>query len=87
MIEERREDRRTDVETWLRNLGLGQYDGAFRDNSVDAEVLPRLTAEDVEDLGIESVGHRRKLLDAITDLKLSALVLTFDTQIVDRRAV
>jgi SAM domain (Sterile alpha motif) len=84
MIEERREDRRTDVETWLRNLGLGQYDGAFRDNSVDAEVLPRLTAEDVEDLGIESVGHRRKLLDAITDLKPSALVLAFDTQIVDR---
>ena len=51
MIEERREDRRADVETWLRNLGLGQYDGAFRDNSVDAEVLPRLTARTLRTSG------------------------------------
>jgi hypothetical protein len=36
-----------DIGTWLRGLGLGQYESAFRDNDVDAEVLPQLTAEDL----------------------------------------
>ena len=58
-----------DVDAWLRDLGLGQYEGAFRDNAVDAEILPRLTAEDLKDLGVASVGHRRKLLDAISRLQ------------------
>ena len=58
-----------DVGAWLRALGLGQYEGAFHDNSVDAEVLPRLTADDLRDLGVASVGHRRKLLDAIAKLE------------------
>ena len=40
-----------DVVTWLKNLGLGQYEAAFRDNAIDQEVLPRLTAEDLRDLG------------------------------------
>jgi class 3 adenylate cyclase/tetratricopeptide (TPR) repeat protein len=58
-----------DVGIWLRNLGLGQYEVAFRDNSVDADILPRLTSEDLKELGIASVGHRRKLLDAISELR------------------
>ena len=58
-----------DVGTWLRNLGLDQYEAAFRDNSVDGDILPRLTGEDLKELGIASVGHRRKLLDAISELK------------------
>ena len=58
-----------DVGAWLRNLGLGQYEKAFRDNSVDVEMLPRLTAEDLKDLGVASVGHRRKLLDAVSIFK------------------
>ena len=58
-----------DVGAWLRNLGLEQYEAAFRDNSVDADVLPRLTGEDLKELGIASVGHRRKLLDAISELR------------------
>jgi hypothetical protein len=55
-----------DVGTWLRNLGLDQYEAAFRDNSVDGDILPRLTGEDLKELGIASVGHRRKLLDAMS---------------------
>jgi hypothetical protein len=43
-------------------LGLGQYQAAFRDNDVDPEVLPELTAEDLIGIGVISVGHRRKLL-------------------------
>jgi SAM domain (Sterile alpha motif) len=57
-----------DVAAWLRDLGLGQYEGAFRDNSVDAENLSRLTVEDLKDLGVTIVGHRWKLLDAIAAL-------------------
>ena len=57
-----------DVSTWLRGLGLEDYAQAFRANNIDAEVLPRLTAEDLISLGVTSVGHRRKLLDAIAAL-------------------
>ena len=57
-----------DVAGWLRGLGLEQYLPAFRDNDIDAEVLRRLTAEDLRDLGVVSVGHRRRLLDAVKAL-------------------
>jgi class 3 adenylate cyclase len=57
-----------DVVAWLRGLGLEQYAPAFRDNDVDAEVLPELTAGDLIGLGVTSIGHRRKLLAAIAAL-------------------
>ena len=57
-----------DVAAWLRGLGLEQYAPAFRDNDVDGEVLPELTAEDLISIGVNSVGHRRKLLAAIAAL-------------------
>ena len=57
-----------DIAAWLRGLGLDQYLPAFRANDVDGEVLTRLTAEDLRELGIASIGHRRRLLDAIAAL-------------------
>ena len=57
-----------DVSTWLRDLGLENYVQAFQAHDIDAEVLPRLTAEDLIALGISSIGHRRRLLDAIAAL-------------------
>jgi class 3 adenylate cyclase/predicted ATPase len=57
-----------DVGDWLRKLGLEQYEPAFRGNEIDATVLPSLTAEDLKDLGVNLVGHRRRLLDAIAAL-------------------
>ena len=57
-----------DIAAWLNNLGLGHYETAFRDNAIDADLLPSLTAEDLKDLGVTIVGHRRKLLDAIAAL-------------------
>ncbi len=57
-----------DIAAWLRGLGLEQYAPAFRENDVDAEVLPELTAEDLIGLGVTSIGHRRKLLAAIAAL-------------------
>jgi class 3 adenylate cyclase/tetratricopeptide (TPR) repeat protein len=64
-----------DVEAWLQGLGLERYVPAFRDNEVNERVLPSLTAEDLKDLGVTLVGHRRLLLDAIAalgDASLSA---------------
>jgi class 3 adenylate cyclase len=58
-----------DVSTWLRDLGLENYARAFQAHDIDADVLPRLTADDLTALGITSVGHRRKLLDAIALLE------------------
>jgi class 3 adenylate cyclase/predicted ATPase len=61
-----------DIATWLHGLGLQQYDQAFRDNAIDASVLPELTAEDLRDIGVGLVGHRRKLLAAIAALRSNA---------------
>ena len=57
-----------DVAVWLRGLGLEQYAPAFRDNDIDGQILSRLTAEDLRELGIKSIGHRRRLIDAISEL-------------------
>src|SRR6202140_3864497 len=58
-----------DLAVWLRSLGLEQYETDFRDNAIDSTVLPKLTAEDLKDLGVTAVGHRRKLLEAIAELR------------------
>ena len=59
-----------DIAAWLKSLGLDRYEHAFRENAIDADVLPKLTVEDLNDLGITAVGHRRKLLDAIAALRV-----------------
>ena len=48
-----------DVGGWLRGLGLEEYEAAFRENKIDDTVLPSLTTEDLKELGVGSVGHRR----------------------------
>jgi class 3 adenylate cyclase/predicted ATPase len=57
-----------DVGRWLRGLGLGQYEDAFRRNAIDDKVVSRLTAEDLKEIGVTAVGHRRVLLTAIEAL-------------------
>src|SRR5690348_9392934 len=58
-----------DVAEWLRGLGLAQYEAAFRENAIDEAVLPSLTAQDLRDLGVVLIGHRRRLLNAIAELR------------------
>jgi hypothetical protein len=58
---------------WLLSLGLERYAQAFLEHDIDAEVLPSLTTEDLIGLGVISIGHRRKLLDAIATLRSGAL--------------
>ena len=60
-----------DVANWLQNLGLEQYEAAFRENGVNAETLRHLTVDDLKDLGVAAVGHRRQL----TRVKIEAINL------------
>jgi class 3 adenylate cyclase len=61
-----------DIGEWLRSLGLERYEPAFRENEIDWEALPRVTVEDLKDLGVVLGSHRRKLLDAVAALGRSA---------------
>ena len=66
-----------DVADWLRALGLGQYEAAFRENSVTPDLLLSLTPEDLKDLGVMAVGHRRRLLNAIVALRTDGAARDF----------
>ncbi len=57
------------VVDWLRGLGLERYIRAFEDHDVDEQTLPMLTEADLVEIGVKSVGHRRRLVDAIAALE------------------
>jgi class 3 adenylate cyclase/predicted ATPase len=61
-----------EIAEWLRGLGLEQYAPAFAENAIDWKVLPKLTSDDFREIGVVAVGHRRKLLEAITVLRKAA---------------
>jgi SAM domain (Sterile alpha motif) len=58
-----------DIVVWLRSLGLGEYEPAFRENAIDLSILRDLTDQDLEKIGV-LLGHRRKLLRAIANLEI-----------------
>ena len=58
-----------DIAAWLQELGLDQYERSFLDHAIDGDVLPTLTPDDLTDIGVTTVGHRRKLLNAIAKLR------------------
>jgi hypothetical protein len=55
------------IADWLKNLGLAEYGERFAENGIDVSVLPHLTDQDLEDMGV-LLGHRRKMLAAIGEL-------------------
>ena len=61
-----------DVEEWLQGLGLAQYAAAFVENDIDFTLLGKLTDADLKDLGISSLGHRKRLLAAIAERGVTA---------------
>jgi class 3 adenylate cyclase len=61
-----------DIGGWLRGLGLERYEQAFRENEIDLRVLPELTVDDLKELGVAAIGHRRLILKAIADLAVGA---------------
>ncbi|MBI2740680.1 MAG: AAA family ATPase [Rhodospirillales bacterium] len=58
-----------DVRSWLERLGLGQYADAFVSNHIDDRLLRGLSSDDLRELGVASLGHRKRLLEAIASLK------------------
>ena len=58
-----------DIAAWLTGLGLEHYADVFQKNDVDGGVLPGLTGDDLREMGVTSIGHRRKLLEAIAGLQ------------------
>ena len=54
-----------DVGNWLAEIGLPQYAQAFRANDIDATLLRRLSGDDLKEIGVTSLGHRKRILDAI----------------------
>jgi hypothetical protein len=76
-----------DVRAWLESHDLGQYAEVFAANDIDAEVLRTLTAEYLKELGITSLGHRKKLLAAIAGTQTSARQQSFRSCILASRSV
>ena len=64
----------TSICQWLQGLGLAQYEDAFVSNDVSLAILPSISADDLREIGVESVGHRRQILQAIEQLKLGTAV-------------
>jgi predicted ATPase/class 3 adenylate cyclase len=61
-----------DIAEWLDELGLEQYAAAFQENAVTLDILPNVTAEDLKEIGVAAVGHRRRLLQAIAEMNTPA---------------
>lgn len=68
------------IAAWLEELGLGRYASSFAENEIDRKLLPTLTADDLKDLGITVVGHRRRLLNAIDRLRTDTSPETSEVQ-------
>jgi hypothetical protein len=51
-----------DIETWLASIGLAEYATLFRENDLNVILLPELTNDDLKELGVTSLGHRKQLL-------------------------
>src|SRR5512144_2653387 len=57
------------IADWLEELGMSEYAQRFADNDIDLTILRDLTDQDLKELGVASLGHRRKLLRAIAELE------------------
>jgi class 3 adenylate cyclase len=55
------------IADWLKQLGMSEYVQCFAENKIDVSVLRHLTDQDLKDIGVP-LGHRRKMLAAISDL-------------------
>ena len=60
------------VADWLEKLGLGQYAQRFAENDIDFALLAKLTDANLKELGVTSLGHRMRLLEAISERATAA---------------
>jgi len=61
-----------DIGAWLRGLGLERYEQAFRDNDIGFDLLIKLPVDDLREIGVTSLGHRKRLLEAIGAMEQKA---------------
>jgi class 3 adenylate cyclase len=57
-----------EIGEWLEKLGMSEYAQRFIENDIDTNVLGDLTDHDLQELGVSSLGHRRKILRAVAEL-------------------
>jgi class 3 adenylate cyclase len=69
-----------ELEAWLSKLSLEEYAPGFRANAIDMAVLPGLTDIDLIELGVAPLGHRKRLLSAIANLRQSGFEATPSTR-------
>ena len=62
----------TDVQQWLNSIGLGQYADAFEENAIEWDLLPGLSSEELKEIGVGPLGHRKRILDAVGTLAARA---------------
>jgi len=72
----------TDIAEWLASIGLGEYAQRFADNAIDLSVVRDLTEQDLKELGV-LLGHRRKMLRAIAERRLSDVRRNVTTPVPD----
>ena len=53
------------ITAWLNRLQLGQYSAAFEENAIELDILPDLTDDDLREIGVNALGHRKTILKAI----------------------
>jgi len=64
------------IADWLKKLGMSEYTERFVENHIDQNIIRELTDQDLKDIGVVSLNHRRKLLRAIQELGETAATLT-----------
>jgi len=62
------------IELWLNDLDLSEYINVFKEESIDIEVLPELTSDDLKEIGVNKLGHRKIILKAISELKKNQII-------------
>ena len=65
-----------DIDGWLRGIGLAKYGELFRANDIDGSLLRQLTGDDLRDIGVASLGHRKKLLEAIANIDAAPEIIS-----------
>jgi class 3 adenylate cyclase len=66
------------IADWLEKLGLGQYAQRFAENDINFGILADLTDQDLKEIGISSLGHRRQVLRAIGELGVTSVAAAPD---------
>ena len=57
------------IENWLENLDLSEYIDVFKKESIDIDILSELTSDDLKEIGVVKLGHRKIILKAISELQ------------------